>query len=361
LFYITKNIFFMSAALISGIQQVGLGVQNVPEAWQWYRRILGFDVPVFDDKAEAPLMTPYTGGVVHQRHAALALNLAGGGGLEIWSFTSRVSQPAGFKLEPGDLGINAIRFKAPDVRKAHEWVKAQSKEFVGPQVTLPEGEGFWGKDPYGNLFQITSDTSWFQNTGKPVGGVAGVVVGVSDIHKSIVFYQTLIQNLEVVYDRTGVFDDLPLSTPGQQFRRVLLRKNMVEEGAFSRLLGNIQIELLQALDRSPKKLFENRYWGDCGYIHLCFDALDLATLKTKMHAQGYPFTVDSESSFGMESAAGRFAYVEDPDGTLIEMVETHKLPILKKIGWFLDIQKRKHQRPLPDWMLKMMGLNRVKN
>lgn len=51
----------MSAALISGIQQVGLGVQNVPEAWQWYRRILGFDVPVFDDKAEAPLMTPYTG------------------------------------------------------------------------------------------------------------------------------------------------------------------------------------------------------------------------------------------------------------------------------------------------------------
>jgi hypothetical protein len=43
------------------------------------------------------------------------------------------------------------------------------------------------------------------------------------------------------------------------------------------------------------------------------------------------------------------------------MVETHKLPILKKIGWFLDIQKRKHQKPLPDWMLKMMGLNRVKN
>ena len=126
-------------------------------------------------------------------------------------------------------------------------------------------------------------------------------------------------------------------------------------------MWDIQIELIQALDRTPKKVFENRYWGDCGYIHLCFDALDLATLKTKMQAQGYKFTVDSESSFGMESAAGRFAYVEDPDGTLIEMVETHKLPILKKIGWFLDIQKRKHQKPLPDWMLKMMGLNRVKN
>lgn len=351
----------MSAPLISGIQQVGIGVQNAPEAWQWYRRILGFDVPVFDEKAEAPLMTPYTGGAVHARHAILAINLAGGGGLEIWSFTSRTSQPANFKTEPGGLGINAIRFKSPDVKKAHEWLKANSKEAVGPLVSLPEGEGFWGTDPYGNIFQITSDASWFQKTGKPVGGVAGVVVGVTDIDKSLVFYKNLLQPLDVIYDKTGVFEDLPTSIPGQRFRRVLLRKSFTPEGAFSKLLGDVQIELIQALDRTPKKIFENRFWGDCGYIHLCFDTLDMDTLKTKLQSQGYPFTIDSEKSFGMESAAGRFAYLEDPDGTLIELVETHKLPILKKIGWFLDIQKRKHQRPLPDWMLKMMRLNRVKD
>ncbi|TDE12538.1 VOC family protein [Dyadobacter psychrotolerans] len=351
----------MSSPLISGIQQVGVGVQNVPEAWQWYRRVLGFDVPVFDDKAEAPLMTPYTGGKVHQRHAALAINMAGGGGLEIWSFTSRTSQPANFKLELGDLGINAVRFKAPDVKMAHEWVKSKSKEAVGPLSSLPEGEGFWGNDPYGNIFQITSDTSWFQKTGHAVGGVAGVVVGVSDVDKSLAFYRNLLEPMEIVYDKTGVFEDLPTSISGQRFRRVLLRKHFTPEGAFAKLLGNIQIELIQALDRTPKKLFENRYWGDCGYIHLCFDTLDMATLKTKIQAQGYPFTVDSEKSFGMESAAGRFAYVEDPDGTLIELVETHKLPILKKIGWFLDIQKRKTNKPLPDWMLKLLGLSRVKD
>ena len=351
----------MSAPLITGIQQVGVGVQNVPEAWQWYRRILGFDVPVFDDKADAPLMIPYTGGKVHQRHALLAINMAGGGGLEIWSFTSRFSQPVGFRMELGDLGINAIRFKAPDVRKAHEWVKSQSKEAVGPLVSLPEGKGFWGNDPYRNIYQVTSDTTWFQNTGKPVGGVAGVVIGVSDINKSLLFYKNLLDPMEIVYDETGIFEDLPTSIPEQRFRRILLRKNFTPQGAFSKLLGNIQIELIQALDRTPKKLFENRYWGDCGFIHLCFDTIDMATLKTKIQANGYSFTVDSEKSFGMESAAGRFAYVEDPDGTLIELVETHILPILKKIGWFLDIQKRKHQKPLPDWMLKMLSLSRVKD
>ncbi len=347
--------------LISGIQQIGIGVQNVPEAWTWYRKVLGFDVPVFDDKAEAPLMTPYTGGKVHQRHAALVLNMAGGGGLEIWSFTSRKSQPSNFKLELGDLGINAIRFKTPDVKKAYDHVKSSSKEPIGPLQTLPEGTGFWGQDPYGNIYQVTSDTSWFQNTGKPVGGVAGAVIGVSDMDQSIAFYEDLLGPLDIVYDQTGVFEDLPTTIAGQKFRRVLLRKNFTAYGAFSKLLGNTQIELLQALERTPKKLFENRYWGDCGYIHLCFDTLDMPALKTKLESQGYPFTVDSESSFGMESAAGRFAYLEDPDGTLIELVETHKLPILKKIGWFMDIQKRKHQKPLPNWMLKAMGLNRVKD
>jgi catechol 2,3-dioxygenase-like lactoylglutathione lyase family enzyme len=351
----------MSAPLISGIQQVGIGVQNVPDAWKWYRQMLGFDVPVFDEKAEAPLMTPYTGGEVHKRHAVLAINLAGGGGLEIWSFTSRQSQLADFKTEIGDLGINAIRFKAHDVKKAHEWLKSQSKETVGPLVTLPEGQGFWANDPYGNTFQVTSDETWFQQTGKPVGGVAGVVVGVSDIDKSITFYKNLLQPLDVVYDKTGVFEDIPASVKGQRFRRVLLRKSFTPHGAFSRLLGNIQIELVQALDRTPKKIFENRFWGDCGFIHLCFDTIDMDTLKSKLQSQGYPFTIDSERSFGMESAAGRFAYLEDPDGTLIELVETHKLPILKKIGWFLDIQKRKHQKPLPDWMLKLMSLSRVKD
>ena len=63
----------------------------------------------------------------------------------------------------------------------------------------------------------------------------------------------------------------------------------------------------------------------------------------------------------MGEAAGHFSYIEDPDGTLIEFVETHKIPILKKIGWYLDLTKRDALRPLPRWMLKSMGLNRKKD
>ncbi|MBP7175910.1 MAG: hypothetical protein KBA53_06795 [Thermoclostridium sp.] len=91
-------------------------------------------------------------------------------------------------------------------------------------------------------------------------------------------------------------------------------------------------------------------------------------LKQVCEQLGHPFTVDSNpgayqgstGTFDMGEAAGHFTYTEDPDGTLIEFVETHKLPILKKLGWFMDMKKRKPGKPLPDWMIKTMGLNRVK-
>ena len=350
----------MSNPLISGIQQVGVGVTDVSQAWQWYRRVMGFDVPVFDDYAEAKLMINYTGGEVQSRHALMALNMAGGGGLEIWQFTNRTPQACAFPPEPGDLGIYAIRFKAPEIKEAYTWMQKAHAQ-VGPLREFPDGPGFWGGDPYGNAFQITEDASWFGQTDKPVGGVAGVVIGVTDIDKALTFYKNLLDPCEVVYDKTQVFEDIPTSVPNQRFRRAVVRKKATPHGAFSRLLGGVQVELLQALDREPNKLFADRYWGDCGFIHVCFDTLDMEALKTKLTGKGYPFTVDSGGSFGMESAAGRFAYVEDPDGTLIELVETHKLPILKKIGWYLNLQKRKHQRPLPNWMLRMMSLSRVKD
>ncbi|TVQ05120.1 MAG: VOC family protein, partial [Balneolaceae bacterium] len=35
--------------IVTGIQQVGIGVSDIDSAWKWYRTIFGTDVPVFDD------------------------------------------------------------------------------------------------------------------------------------------------------------------------------------------------------------------------------------------------------------------------------------------------------------------------
>ena len=78
-------------------------------------------------------------------------------------------------------------------------------------------------------------------------------------------------------------------------------------------------------------------------------------------SKGFPFTVDSSNSFDMGEASGRFSYIEDPDGTLIEFVETHKVPVMKKFGWYLNLKNRKPEKDLPKWMIKTMGLNKIKD
>ena len=62
----------------------------------------------------------------------------------------------------------------------------------------------------------------------------------------------------------------------------------------------------------------------------------------------------------MGDAAGHFSYIEDPDGTLIEFVETHKLPILKKLGWNVNMRKRPAEAEVPNWVLKALKFSKVK-
>ena len=83
-------------------------------------------------------------------------------------------------------------------------------------------------------------------------------------------------------------------------------------------------------------------------------------LRSECASKGRPFTVDSSNSFDMGDAAGHFSYIEDPDGTLIEFVETHKVPILKKLGIFINLKKRDPLKPLPNWLIKSMRIHRVK-
>lgn len=345
--------------LITGIQQIGIGVTDIDEAWPWYRKFFGTDVPVFDDEARAELMSRYTGGDVHSRRAVLALNMSGGGGFEIWQFKSRTPEPRDFELKLGDLGINAVKIKCKNVEKAQKDFSSLGNEILTPLHTLPNGEySFWTKDPYGNLFQAVKGDSWFQNGAHCTGGVCGAVIGVSNIDAVLPLYTIALGFKKIIYDQTGRFEDLD---ENHEFRRVLLRKNQKDEGAFSRLFGHIDIELIEVKDRAPQKIYAGRYWGDPGFIHICFDVNDMELLQRKCEKLGYSFTVNSASSFDMGEAAGHFSYIEDPDGTLIEFVEAHKLPIFKKWGLFINLKKRKHKKPLPDWMLKTMSFNRVRD
>lgn len=335
---------------ITGIQQVGIGVQDADHAKYMYRNLFGMNALVFDDIAEARLMTRYTGDTIHKRRAILTMNMNGGGGFEIWQFLSRTPSNHQQQIQLGTIGINTVKIKAVCINKARQYFQTQQELQISAIEQTPNGDNYFiVKDAYDNLFEIVEGKDWFKQNGSCVGGVSGVSIGVRNMDKALAFYQKILGEAKIVHDAEVA-----------GLRKVLLYKALSKQGAFSKLLGGIEIELIHDLNTEHPHIFEGRYWGDPGFIHVCLDVTDMDGLKTEMEAAGYPFTVDSANAFAMETASGRFCYVEDPDGTLIELVQTHKVPIFKKLGLYLNLNKRKHNRPLPNWMVGMLGLNKVK-
>lgn len=350
----------MKDVVISGIQQVGIGVKNVHEAWSWYKKYFGIDIRILEESAPAEYMLPYTGGEPKNRHAALAVSLQGGGGFEIWNHTDFEPKGPVFDVQIGDLGIFCAKIKCVDVDKTFQWFKDEKQNVISEIYEVEGRKHFFMTDKYGNIFQIIPDSNWYKDEGKHTGGGFGAVIGSTDIEKSKAFYKNILGYDEVVYDNEGVFEDLK-DIPGgkEKLRRVLLRHSKPRTGAFSEMFNNSEIELIQAVEREPKKIFQDRFWGELGFIHLCFDIRGMDILREKCKKYDCPFTVDTgeifkDGSFDMGDAAGLFAYTEDPDGALIEFVETHKIPVMKKLGISINLMKRAPEKPLPRWMLKAL-------
>lgn len=325
------------------------------------------DCRIFEEEAEAKLMLPFTGGVPRKRHAVLAINLQSGGGFEIWQHTGKVPEKISGEIMLGDLGILGCKMKVRNINSAYSFFQKKETAIMCEPAADPAGKPtFFIKDPWGNLFQMAEGDGWFMNENKESGGSCGAIIGVSDIEKARIVYSDILGYEHVVYDVSGVFPDLAhLPAGNRTFRRVLLRSSRPQGGPFFRIFGKSEIELICSPDKPGKRIFEGRIWGDPGFIHLCYDIRGMSDLRKFCNKKGFPFRVDSEqshdgNSFDMGEAAGHFAYIEDPDGTLIEFVETHKLPVLKRIGWYINLKKRDPYKPLPSWILKTLKFSKVK-
>lgn len=353
----------MNEAKINGIQQVGIGVKDANEAWSWYRKAFKMDVPIFQDSAEAKLMTRYTAGKVEKRHAILALNMQGGGGFEIWQYTSKMPMACDPRPSWKDLGILAVKMRCRDIQATYDHLEKVGAKMLQKPMSSPVGiKHIYVEDPYGNLFEIEENWSWFNKNKDFTGGVSGVTIGVSSIDAALPIYQSHLQHAQKVMDKSAVWDDFNCFEFGDKpFRRVILKGDEVASGAFGKLFCQTTVELIETDQPNRKPVFQGRNWGDLGFIHVCFDVSNMSEMKESLADSGIELTVDSESQFDMGSAAGRFSYLEDPDGTLVEMVETFKIPIMEKWGWFLDLTKRDPRKNLPNYLVKLLSLNRVKS
>ncbi|HBG57802.1 MAG TPA: glyoxalase, partial [Porphyromonadaceae bacterium] len=176
---------------IAGIQQVGIGVENLYEAWKYYIELFQMDIRILEDNKVAELMLPYTGGKPQRRHAAIAVNMQGGGGFEVWQYAERKPQPLSYELKMGDLGVLVCKIKSRNVAHAFNAFSRNPKARLAGDLNdnIGGGQTFYLKDPYGNLFQVVQDDYLFKDEGQLTGGVAGVTIGVTDIERAMTGYK----------------------------------------------------------------------------------------------------------------------------------------------------------------------------
>ncbi len=352
-----------NSARINGIQHIGIAVSDMDASLKYFRKFFGLDIPFFDAVAPADLMINHTNGDVITKRASMIMNLQGGCAVEVIRPTTFEPQKAVFETALGDLGIYIALVKCKNPKAMREYCLTQGAKQVSELKTLPNGEHtFCIEDLDGNHYQYVQGEQWFSDNGHPSGGMAGCTIGVSNMDQARTLYSGILGYDEVVYDETGTFEDWAHLPGGDgTFRRVLLKQSKQPGGGFARVTGTSYIELIERKNYTPRYLFKDRIWADCGFVHLGLDVRGMDALGKELAKQGFGFTCDSNDALDMGNTKVHCTYIDDPDKAWIELIEVYKVPIIEKWGVFLNVEKRDPNKPLPNFMLKALRFSRIKD
>jgi catechol 2,3-dioxygenase-like lactoylglutathione lyase family enzyme len=131
----------------------------------------------------------------------------------------------------------------------------------------------------------------------------------------------------VLLDNTGTSQELaPLFGEGVAFRQVLLSRSQGSTSVFS-MLGSGRLRLVQTLNHQGRRIYQDRRWGDIGQMECCFDVSDIHETTEYLQSKHVEIVLPPTFLNMGSGSSGFFAYIRDPDGNLIEIVE------VKKIAW----------------------------
>lgn len=352
--------------MITALQHVGFGVADRERSWAFYRR-LGFDVPMSLNQSYASRMEPIVGGD-YERKVVIAANLMGGATLELYQYLSTNPKPFPADWRWGNPGMSATALKVTEIERALGLFANSTDTIIAgpmPWAAKPSWKTALIKDPDNLLIYLVEIPGMkysLRRDGKRVGGAIFPTIAVTDMERSLRFYRDILEYSQVIYDWKGI-DPMLASIPGgdRPMRRVLLHDPRPSTSFYSFYLDRGMIELVETEGRKGAHIYYGRRWGDIGQMEICFDVHDIQGTFDELKRRGAePLLEPNSEDFEMgHGATALFAYLADPDGTMIELAEPTRLNLVKKIG--IDLRKRKPGKVLPRWLMKLVRFNRYKD
>lgn len=311
--------------MITAFQHVGMGVHDTERTYRFYRELMGFRVKLSDQTSYLEEMAPIIGAVVEMR-VLMAMNVRGGAAIELIEHTSTRPQDPHQPVEWGDIGYLELGLKAFRLDDLYLDLKRKGADFLTPVRTMDWGEGkvekyAYLRDPDGLLVQLVEE----EGGKRPeVGGVRHVAIGVRDMERSLSFYRLVLGFEDTLYEFSGSLPEMEPVTGGKETEMVVLRHRPEGESALP-LLESAVVKLVHTPKYRGKAIYEGRRWGDIGLMEMAFDVIDLPETVNRILARGAelyhpPTRVDMGSG-----TIGSFAYLKDPDGNVVELVEVEKV------------------------------------
>jgi catechol 2,3-dioxygenase-like lactoylglutathione lyase family enzyme len=300
-----------------GIHHIAIGVKDVKLVRPFYQDILEFS-KVFVDfpQAEYPALDE----VVRDPHpvyvAPLLYQEAGGIIVELTQMINPTPQPIRHDFRYGDIGLSKITIPVPDIQKLYQSLKNSVNFCSKPKVAVIPG---WGRyhfvfcrDPEGNLIEFVSgDRLPVQNR---FGGVQWVGVSVTDLGRSVAFYQkyggfdTVVINSHESF--SGLVDEI---SRGNQTK---IRSCVLANGKASGML-----ELFEVMEPRGRSIPFATGWGDFGYLQVCLNGkqgADILKIAAQFEKEGIEFI--SGPKLMHDERQGAFFYMKDPDGNMVEFL-----------------------------------------
>ncbi len=317
--------------MINALQHVGQGVQDVDKTYEFYKRNFGYKVKLNDITVASKEMAAVLGSVETMR-MMMAANVKGGGIIELIEHKSKPITSLPKADLYGHCGILEVGYEVVNIEEVVSDFRSRGIPMLTPILEIDLGGGRrWRtaflKDPDGLPLQLTEDVKpgAAARAGAEVHGSSHVSIGVTDLKRSIAFYQSVLEFDRLVCEFDGIVPETEASGGDFQTRKTaLLERSADATGPLAGLLPRGAVKLIE-VPAGARHLYEGRLWGDVGCMEFCLDVSDVPATVEVMKEKGVDIYLPPVEIGMGTGSKGLVAYIRDPDGTTVEFVEVQSI------------------------------------
>ena len=312
--------------MINGMQHIGIGVRNREESYKFYNDALLFSVPMSKHEGRCTGVVP----IIEKdetRNVIISMNPYGGAAIEVFQYTSKTPAPVPKLVDFTYNGYLFYGLAVKNIKKSLDIVKKNNGNIITSATAFtPMKDRDWRTAVFTDPFGITG--IMVDNGSSKNSGIDYVAIGVSNLEQSITFYNTFLGYDIEIYKYEGECPEWDgLFGKDRKIKRALLQRSTKPQGPFRHFLKGGMIELIEVEGNSGKHNYEGRKWGDIGFMELCFDVSDIKGTVDALAAKGVQIAVPPYTQNMGQKTEATFAYIKDPDGSLLEFAEIKSLPV----------------------------------